>query len=425
MQLSEMNKSELISFKNSVQDEYDAFKSLGLKLNMARGKPSSEQLDLTMPMLDILNANSNLNDQNGVDTRNYGGLDGIPEAKKLMGDILGTAPEQTIVFGNASLTIMYDTVARSFSFGVMGSTPWCKLDKVKFLCPVPGYDRHFAITQLFGIEMINIPMTEDGPDMDMVEELVNNDETVKGIWCVPQYANPTGICYSDETVRRFANLSPKAQDFRIFWDNAYCIHHLVDEPKCILNIMEECKKTGKEDMVYIFGSTSKVTFAGAGISAMGCSEANFKDIMSKLTISTIGYDKINQLRHCKFFGDINGVKEHMKKHANILKPKFDCVIKWLNNEIAPLGIGQWVEPKGGYFVSFDACEGCAKRIVQLCKDAGVILTGAGATYPYGKDPKDSNIRIAPSYPPVDELEKAMELFCICVKLATAEKLLAD
>jgi DNA-binding transcriptional MocR family regulator len=425
MKLSEMNKDELLAFKNSVQDEYDAFKALGLKLNMARGKPSNEQLNLTMPMLETLKSDDILNDENGVDVRNYGGLDGIPEAKKLMGDILGVAPEETIVYGNASLTAMYDTIARSFSFGVMGSTPWCKLDKVKFLCPVPGYDRHFAITELFGVEMVNIPMTEDGPDMDMVENLVNNDESVKGIWCVPQYANPTGISYSDETVKRFANLSPKAKDFRIFWDNAYCIHHLVDEPKCILNIMDECKKNGKEDMVYIFGSTSKVTFAGAGVSAIGCSVANVKDILSKMTISTIGFDKINQYRHCKFFGDINGVKEHMKKHASILKPKFDCVIKWLDKEIAPLGIGDWVNPDGGYFISFNTEEGCAKRVVQLCKDAGVVLTGAGATYPYGKDPKDSNIRIAPSYPPVAELEKAMELFCICVKLATAEKLLAE
>jgi DNA-binding transcriptional MocR family regulator len=425
MKLSEMNKDELLSFKNSVQEEYDAFKSLGLKLNMARGKPSNEQLNLSMPMLDTLSSTDLLNDSDGVDVRNYGGLEGIPEARKLMGDILGVAPNETLVYGNASLKAMYDTIARSYCFGVLGSTPWCKLDKVKFLCPVPGYDRHFAITEQFGFEMINIPMSEDGPDMDMVEELVNNDESVKGIWCVPQYANPTGISYSDDTVRRLANLSPKAEDFRIFWDNAYCVHHLVDDPKLILNIMDECKKNGKEDMVYIFGSTSKVTFSGAGISAIGCSEKNLKELTSKLTIATIGYDKVNQLRHCKFFGDIEGVKAHMKKHANILKPKFDCVISWLNREVAPLEIGQWVEPKGGYFVSFNAMDGCAKRIVQLCKDAGVVLTGAGATYPYGKDPKDSNIRIAPSYPPIDELEKAMELFCICVKLASAEKLLAE
>lgn len=425
MKLSEMQKSELLTFKNSVQDEYDAFKALGLKLNMARGKPSSEQLDLSMPMLDCLNSNDILNDINGEDVRNYGGLDGIPEAKKLMGDILGVSTDEVIVYGNASLTAMYDTVSRSMNFGVMGSTPWCKLDKVKFICPVPGYDRHFAITELFGIEMINVPITEDGPDMDMVEELLSNDESIKGIWCVPQYANPTGISYSDETIKRFANLSPKAEDFRIFWDNAYCIHHLVENPKKILNIMDECKKTGKEDMVYIFGSTSKVTFAGAGVAAMAASVNNIKDIKKQLTIATIGYDKVNQLRHCKFFGDVNGVVEHMKKHKDILKPKFDCVIAWLEKEIAPLEIGTWFNPEGGYFVSFNSVEGCANRIVQLCKDAGVVLTGAGATYPYGKDPNNSNIRIAPSYPPVDELEKAMELFCTCVKLATVEKLLAE
>lgn len=425
MKLSEMKKDELVAFKNSVQQEYDAFKSLGLKLNMARGKPSSEQLDLTMPMLDILSSKDILNDESGVDVRNYGGLDGIPEAKKLMGDILGVSTDEVIVYGNASLTAMYDTISRSYNFGVMGSTPWSKLDKVKFLCPVPGYDRHFAITQLFGIEMINIPLNQDGPDMDMVESLVSSDDNIKGIWCVPQYANPTGISYSDETVKRFANLSPKAKDFRIFWDNAYCIHHLVENPKKILNIMDECKKTGKQDMVYIFGSTSKVTFAGAGISAICASVDNIKDIKKQLTIATIGYDKINQLRHCKFFGDIQGVQEHMKKHASILKPKFDCVISYLEKEIAPLEIGEWVNPQGGYFISFNSLDGCAKRIVSLCKEAGVILTGAGATYPYGKDPKDSNIRIAPSYPPIEELQKAMELFCICVKLATAEKLLAE
>lgn len=425
MKLSEMKKDELVAFKNSVQQEYDAFKSLGLKLNMARGKPSSEQLDLTMPMLDILSSKDILNDESGVDVRNYGGLDGIPEAKKLMGDILGVSTDEVIVYGNASLTAMYDTISRSYNFGVMGSTPWSKLDKVKFLCPVPGYDRHFAITQLFGIEMINIPLNQDGPDMNMVESLVSSDDSIKGIWCVPQYANPTGISYSDETVKRFANLSPKAKDFRIFWDNAYCIHHLVENPKKILNIMDECKKTGKQDMVYIFGSTSKVTFAGAGISAICASVDNIKDIKKQLTIATIGYDKINQLRHCKFFGDINGVQEHMKKHASILKPKFDCVISYLEKEIAPLEIGEWVNPQGGYFISFNSLDGCAKRIVSLCKDAGVILTGAGATYPYGKDPKDSNIRIAPSYPPIEELQKAMELFCICVKLASAEKLLAE
>ncbi len=420
-----MNKEQLTSFKNSVQEEYDSFKSLGLKLNMARGKPSAEQLDLSMPMLDCLTSKDILKAEDGLDVRNYGILDGIPEAKRLMSLLLGVSSDEVIIYGNASLTAMYDTVSRSMNFGVMGSTPWNKLDKVKFLCPVPGYDRHFAITELFGIEMVNVPLTQDGPDMDMVESLVSSDESIKGIWCVPQYANPTGICYSDETVRRFANLSPKAKDFRIFWDNAYAIHHLVDNPKIVLNIMDECKKNGKEDMVYIFGSTSKVTFSGAGVSAIGTSANNIKDIKKQLTVATIGFDKINQLRHCKFFGNFEGMLKHMDKHKAILKPKFDCVIASLEKEIAPLGIGTWFNPQGGYFVSFNSENGCAKRIVSLCKEAGVILTDAGATYPYHLDPNDSNIRIAPSFPPVEELEQAMKLFCICVKLATAEKLLAE
>ncbi len=420
-----MNKEQLTSFKNSVQEEYDSFKSLGLKLNMARGKPSAEQLDLSMPMLDCLTSKDILKAEDGLDVRNYGILDGIPEAKRLMSQLLGVSSDEVIIYGNASLTAMYDTVSRSMNFGVMGSTPWNKLDKVKFLCPVPGYDRHFAITELFGIEMVNVPLTQDGPDMDMVESLVSSDESIKGIWCVPQYANPTGICYSDETVRRFANLSPKAKDFRIFWDNAYAIHHLVDNPKIVLNIMDECKKNGKEDMVYIFGSTSKVTFSGAGVSAIGTSANNIKDIKKQLTVATIGFDKINQLRHCKFFGNFEGMLKHMDKHKAILKPKFDCVIANLEKEIAPLGIGTWFNPQGGYFVSFNSENGCAKRIVSLCKEAGVVLTDAGATYPYHLDPNDSNIRIAPSFPPVEELEQAMKLFCICVKLATAEKLLAE
>ena len=425
MKLSEMNKEQLTSFKNSVQEEYDSFKSLGLKLNMARGKPSAEQLDLSMPMLDCLTSKDILKAEDGLDVRNYGILDGIPEAKRLMSQLLGVSSDEVIIYGNASLTAMYDTVSRSMNFGVMGSTPWNKLDKVKFLCPVPGYDRHFAITELFGIEMVNVPLTQDGPDMDMVESLVSSDESIKGIWCVPQYANPTGICYSDETVRRFANLSPKAKDFRIFWDNAYAIHHLVDNPKIVLNIMDGCKKNGKEDMVYIFGSTSKVTFSGAGVSAIGTSANNIKDIKKQLTVATIGFDKINQLRHCKFFGNFEGMLKHMDKHKAILKPKFDCVIASLEKEIAPLGIGTWFNPQGGYFVSFNSENGCAKRIVSLCKEAGVVLTDAGATYPYHLDPNDSNIRIAPSFPPVEELEQAMKLFCICVKLATAEKLLAE
>ena len=339
--------------------------------------------------------------------------------------MLGVGTDEIIIYGNASLTAMFDTVSKAMTHGIMGGTPWSKLEKVKFLCPVPGYDRHFGICETFGIEMINVPMDENGPDMDMVEKLVSEDDAVKGIWCVPQYSNPAGICYSDEVVRRFANLKPKAKDFRIFWDNAYTIHHLVDNPKHILNILDECKKAGNPDMVYIFGSTSKVTFPGAGVAAMGASKANIDSIKKILGMQTIGFDKINQLRHVKYFGSFEGMVEHMKKHAAILKPKFDTVINMLEKEIAPLGIGSWIRPEGGYFISFDSLNGCAKRIVQLCKEAGVVLTGAGATYPYGKDPEDKNIRIAPSFPPVSELETAMKLFCICVKLASAEKLLAD
>ena len=364
--------------------------------------------------------------ENGTDVRNYGLLDGIPEAKKLMGDMMDADPSQVIVWGNSSLNIMYDCVARSVLFGVMGSTPWSKLDKVKFLCPVPGYDRHFGVTEQFGIEMINVPVLADGPDMDMVEEYVNNDPAVKGIWCVPVYANPTGSVYSEETVKRMAALKPAAKDFRIYWDNAYCVHHLFDEEEKqakVLNILEECEKAGNPDMVYQFCSTSKVTFAGAGIAAMSSSPANIADIKSKIQWSTIGPDKINQLRHVRFFKDADGLREHMKKHAAIVRPKFEEVLGTLDRELSELEIAQWSHPMGGYFVSFDAMEGCAKKIVEKCKEAGLVLTGAGAAFPYGKDPKDSNIRIAPTMPPMEELKEAMKLFVTCVKLVTVEKLL--
>lgn len=423
MKLNEMNSEQILALKNKTEKEYNDFKALNLKLDMSRGKPSPNQLDLTMPMFDSLSSSENLTAENGLDCRNYGCLDGIPEAKKLMSDMIGVKPEEVIVYGNASLTAMYDTIARAMTHGINGSTPWCKLDEVKFLCPVPGYDRHFSICEFFGIKMINIPMTSGGPDMDMVEKYVNNDASVKGIWCVPQYSNPQGICYSDDTVKRFANLSPAAKDFRIFWDNAYCIHHLTDNPVSILNILDECKKTGKEDMPIIFASTSKVSFSGAGVAVMASSENNISNIKKQLAVATIGYDKINQLRHVKFFKDINGMKEHMKKHRDIMLPKFNAVLDALDTEIAPLGIGEWHKPNGGYFISFNAMNGCAKRIVQLCKDAGVILTSAGATFPYGNDPDDSNIRIAPTYPSVEELKMAVKLFCICVKLASAEKAL--
>lgn len=420
----EMSKEELAALKTELEKAYEDAKGKGLKLDMSRGKPSIAQLDMTMPIMDVLNAESDLKTEAGVDCRNYGVMDGIPEAKALMGAMMGVAPEKVIVCGNASLTIMYNTVSRSVTHGVCGSTPWCKLDKVKFLCPVPGYDRHFAVTEHFGIEMINIPMTPTGPDMDLVEKYVNEDPAVKGIWCVPKYSNPQGITYSDETVKRFAALKPAAEDFRIFWDNAYGIHDLYEDDKDeLLDIMTECEKAGNPDMVYIFASTSKVSFSGSGIAAIAASEKNLADIRKTMTIQTIGYDKINQLRHVRYFKDINGLRAQMKKEADILRPKFEAVISTLEEELSGLGIGEWIKPKGGYFISFNTMEGCAKEVVAKCKEAGVVLTGAGATYPYGKDPKDSNIRIAPSFPTPEEMQQATELFVLCVKLVSVNKLL--
>ena len=424
MNLSEMNKEQLISFKNETEALYNGFKAQSLSLNMARGSPCKEQLELSVGMLDVFD-DGNFLSENGVDVRNYGMLDGIPEAKEFFSDMIGVHDDEIIIFGNSSLNAMFWTVQCAFNKGILGGTPWSKLDKVKFLCPVPGYDRHFKVTEFFSVEMINVPMTASGPDMDMVEKLVSEDASIKGIWCVPQYSNPDGISYSDETVKRFAALKPAAKDFRIFWDNAYCIHHLTDDPKPILNILEEAKKVGNENIVYIFGSTSKVTFPGAGVAVMGASMENVEELKKFLGISIISYDKMNQLRHVKFFGTFANMQEHMKKHKAIIAPKFELVCSTLEKEIAPLGIGEWTEPKGGYFVSFNALNGCAKRIVQLCKEAGVTLTGAGATFPYGIDPDDKNIRIAPTYPSIEDLGKALELFVISVKLASAEKLLAE
>ncbi|MBP1561358.1 MAG: aminotransferase class I/II-fold pyridoxal phosphate-dependent enzyme [Oscillospiraceae bacterium] len=422
--ITEMSREQLSAFKAECEKEYEAFKAKEMKLDMSRGKPSSEQLDLTMPMLNVFTDAESMKDENGVDCRNYGGLTGIPDAKKLFGELLGVKPEEIIVGGNSSLTLMYDAVCRAMTHGVYGSKkPWGKCDKVKFLCPVPGYDRHFAITENFGIEMINVPLNSDGPDMDMVEKLVSEDESIKGIWCVPLYTNPDGIAYSDEVVRRFANLSPKAEDFRIFWDNAYCVHHLTDTPDHILNILDECKKTGKEDMVFIFASTSKISFPGAGVAVMAASENNIKQITKLLAFQSISFDKINQLRHVKFFKNVDGIMAHMEKHKKIIAPKFKLVLDMLESELGDLGILEWNKPNGGYFIAVNTLEGCAKRVVQLCKEAGVVLTGAGATFPYGKDPLDRNIRIAPTYPPLNELEEAVKVFCTSVKLASAEKLL--
>ncbi|HIQ99326.1 MAG TPA: aminotransferase [Candidatus Scybalocola faecavium] len=421
-----MSKAELEALKTELEKEFNDFKAQGLSLDMSRGKPSQEQLDLSMEMMDVLHSGSDLRCSTGVDCRNYGVLDGIPEAKELLGAMCEVDADKMIIYGNSSLNVMYDTVARAMTHGIMGSTPWCKLDKVKFLCPVPGYDRHFAITEYFGIEMINIPMTLEGPDMDLVEKYVSEDPAVKGIWCVPKYSNPQGISYSDETVRRFARLKPAAEDFRIFWDNAYSVHHLYDDDQdVVLEILEECEKAGNPDMVYKFTSTSKISFPGSGIAAIATSPNNLADIKKQLFIQTIGHDKLNQLRHVRFFKDIDGIHAHMRKHAAIMRPKFEAVIDILETELGGLEIGSWIKPKGGYFISFDSMDGCAKAIVAKAKEAGVVMTNAGATYPYGKDPHDSNIRIAPSFPTLDELKTAAKLFTVCVKLVSVEKLLEE
>lgn len=423
----EMSREELLQQKASLEKAYEDAKGKGLKLDMSRGKPSVAQLDMTMGIMSVLDKDTEMKTLDGTDCRNYGMMDGIPEAKQLMADMMGVASaENVMVCGNASLSIMYDTVSRHMTHGVLGNTPWCKLDKVKFLCPVPGYDRHFAITEHFGIEMINVPMTLQGPDMDMVEKLVAEDESIKGIWCIPKYSNPQGITYSQETVRRFAALKPAAKDFRIFWDNAYVIHHLQeDRQEEIPDILSECEKAGNPDLVYEFASTSKVSFAGAGISAMAASKANLEEARRSMTIQTIGHDKVNQLRHVRYFKNLDGLKQQMKRHADIIRPKFEAVLEILDRELGGLGVGSWLRPYGGYFISFDALEGCAKAIVAKCKEAGVVLTGAGATFPYKKDPKDSNIRIAPTFPTPEEMAAAAELFVLCVKLVSIDKILQD
>ena len=423
---SQLDKEELRALKEDLEKQFEAFKERGMKLDMSRGKPSKQQLDLSLGMMDVLNSESDLTSSNGVDCRNYGELSGISDARKLLADMSEVPERNILIYGNSSLNVMFDTVSRAYTHGFMGHTPWCKLDHVKFLCPVPGYDRHFGITEYFGIEMINVPLLETGPDMDMVENLVENDDSIKGIWCVPKYSNPSGISYSDETVRRFARLKPAAPDFRIFWDNAYSIHHLYDDKRdVILELLNECIKAGNPDLVLKFISTSKVTFPGSGLAALAASEANIEDAKKYMSIQTIGHDKLNQLRHVRFFKDMAGMHEHMRKHAEILRPKFEKVDEILTRELGGLEIGTWTKPLGGYFISFDAMEGCAKAIVSKVKEAGLIMTGAGATYPYKKDPMDSNIRIAPSFPTVEELEKAAELFALGVKLVSAEKLLGE
>ena len=424
--MNTMKKEELLALKEQLEKEYAAVKAKNISLDMSRGKPAAQQLDLSMGIMDCLTSKDTLKAENGTDCRNYGVLDGIPEAKRLMAGLMGVKSENVIVYGNASLTIMYDAISRAYTHGIMGNTPWCKLDKVKWLCPVPGYDRHFAITERFGFEMINIPMNDDGPDMDMVEKLVSSDESIKGIWCVPKYSNPGGVVYSDETVKRFAALKPAAKDFRIFWDNAYCVHHLYPEkPAQILNIIEECEKAGNPDLVYEFSSTSKISFPGSGVAAFASSANNIADVKKQLTVQTIGYDKINQLRHVKFFKDAEGIKAHMVKHADIMRPKFEMVEEVFEKELGSKGIAKWTKPMGGYFISLETLEGTAKKIVAMCKEVGLVLTPAGSTLPYINDPKDNTIRIAPSFPTVDELKDAAQILTLCVKLASIEKILEN
>jgi len=422
----EMTAEELSLELETLKKEYKKVQAMDMQLNMSRGIPCIDQLDLSMHMMDVLDSSSDLTCEDGTDCRNYGQLTGIEEARELLGDMMENNPKDIIIYGNSSLNVMFDTISRVWTHGVMGNTPWCKQPEVKFLCPVPGYDRHFAITQYFGIKMIPVPMTSTGPDMDMVEKLVSEDATIKGIWCVPKYSNPQGISYSDETVRRFARLKPAAPDFRIFWDNAYGMHHLYDDHQdYLIEILAECKRAGNPDLVYKFASTSKITFPGSGIAAVATSPNNMVDFVNTLKFQTIGHDKVNQLRHVRFFGDIHGMVEHMRKHAAIIRPKFEMVENTLEKHLGGLNIGTWTKPRGGYFILFDSMPGCAKEIVALMKKAGVIMTPAGATWPYGKDPNDSNIRIAPTYPTLAELQTAMETFTLCVRIASAKKLLAE
>ena len=422
-------KDELSPEKESLQSAFNEYKAKGLSLNMARGKPGKEQLALSMPMLDIINSSSSCMASDGVDCRNYGELTGILDAKKLFGEYLGVSTDEIMIAGSTSLTFMYDCIARAMLTGVLGSErPWVKEEKVKFLCPVPGYDRHFAICQFLGIEMINIPTKLDpdnplanGPDMDMVEKLVSNDPLIKGMWCVPKFSNPLGITYSDNTMRRLAALKSAAKDFRIFCDNAYAMH-LVYRDTPLLNLLDACKKAGNPNMVYMFGSTNKITFPGAGVAFFAASKENIAFKEKQLSMQAIGWDKLNMLRHVLFLKDVPGIKAQMQKHADILRPKFDAVLKKLETELSGRGSGEWVKPDGGYFITFIAEKGCAKRIIALCKEAGVIMTNAGATHPYGNDPEDRYIRIAPSFPSFTELETAMEVFCTAAKLATVERL---
>lgn len=422
--LTSRSRDEIKALNRETFQEYAAFKARNLNLNMARGNPCVEQLDLALGVLEALHARSEFANSNGDDCRNYGVWNGLPEMRAIFSELLGVPADNIILGNNSSLQMMFDTISQGYTHGCGGYEPWCKQGDVKFLCPVPGYDRHFAVMEYFGIKMIPVPMLKTGPDMDLIERLIQ-DESVKGCWCVPKYSNPTGITYSDETVRRFAKLHPAAKDFRIMWDNAYCVHDLSDEPDELLNIYEECLKEGTEDQVIMFASTSKISFPGAGVAALASSTKNIASLKTRTTVQTIGSDKLNQLRHVLFLHDAAGVRSLMKGHRKILEPKFNIVLGTLERELAGMDIARWSHPKGGYFVNLDVMSGCAKRVVELCKNAGVILTNAGATFPYGIDPNDSNIRIAPSFPPKEELAQAMEVLCISIKLAVTEKLLSE
>jgi DNA-binding transcriptional MocR family regulator len=421
--LSQLSKDELSKRRAELEARYEGYRARGLKLDMTRGKPGADQLDLARDMATVL-APDDTKASDGTDIRNYGGLDGIPEMKALFGTILGAKPEQVIISGNSSLQLMHDTVVRALLHGVPGSTaPWGK-QSIKFLCPSPGYDRHFAICEHHGIEMIVIELKADGPDMDVVEQLVAKDASIKGMWCVPKYSNPTGTTYSKATVERLAKMKTAAPDFRIFWDNAYVVHDLYDTTDELENILEACEKAGNAERAYVFGSTSKVSMAGAGIAAMATSLVNAKDIKRHLGIQTIGPDKVNQLRHIRFFKDFSGVQAHMKKHAALIRPKFEAVIEAFDRELSGKGIAAYTKPRGGYFISLDTLEGCAGEVVKRADAAGVKLTAAGATFPLGRDPKDRNIRIAPTLPPLDQVKLAMEVVCCCVELVSVERLLA-
>lgn len=422
MLYNEMSRDELVSLKNELEKKYEEVKNLGLSLDMSRGKPGADQLDLSVDMLSVMTTADECKGENGFDCRNYGVLDGIPECKKLFADLLQVDTKNIIIGGSSSLNLMYDYLNQCMYLGVGGGTPWSKQGKVKFICNVPGYDRHFAITEFFGIEMISVEMDEFGPNVEKIRELVK-DPMVKGMFCVPKYSNPNGVTYSDERVKALAALKPAAKDFRVIWDNAYIIHELTDTPDNLLNIFDVCKEFGTEDNFVEFTSTAKISFPGAGVSAIAASDSNIAEIKKRLNFQTISYDKLNQLRHVKYFKNVDGIKAHMEKHAAIIAPKFQLVLDMLEKEIAPLGIGEWVKAKGGYFISYNTIGSSAKRIGELCKDAGLVLTTVGATHPYGVDPDDKNIRIAPTFPSVENLGKAMEVFCLCAKLAAVEALI--